>query len=458
MSRSDAGAALLIALVMFVAYNTNGREVATYDSQPTKLAARELLLRGSLSVGHVVGRTPALIERSGFQMALDGRYRSAYSPVPAIAAAGIVWPLWKTGVIDLQAPLAPALISALSSSLLVALAVALSYLTARRYVGVRRAVLLSAAFGLGTGLWSTASQTLWQHETSIFGLALSVWALTGLARARGISPAGGIPERTLVGLSLAVGVGLGLAAGSRLQLAPVVTVIVAATVACGGWRAAFIAGAGVTLLLVPVLNVNVRWFGSVLGAAPMLEALHDTIHATSGSFGVRSDGFLGLLISPSRGLLIFSPIVAIAALGLPRMLELGWRSPVLWCVAAAFAQFLLYGSYSVWWGGHTYGPRYMLDVLPLLVPLAAAGAARVNGRTSIAFASALLAWSIAVSALGAFGYPHERWNVEPTDVDRNHARLWDWSDPQIARVWKAGASPQNFRLFTRDAFRAPEDR
>lgn len=458
MNRSDAGTAFLVALVMFVAYNSNGREVATYDSQPTKLAARELLLRGSLSVGHVVGRTPALIERSGFRMALDGRYRSAYSPVPAIAAASIAWPLWKTGVIELQAPLAPALISALSSSLLVALAVALSFLTARHYVSGRRAVLLSAALGLGTGFWSTASQTLWQHETSIFGLALAVWALTSLVRTRGNSAPGAIPERTLVALSLALGVGLGLAVGSRLQLAPIVGVMMAATLACVGWRAAFIAGAGVTLLLVPVLNVNLRWFGSVLGAAPMLEALHETIHATSGSFRVRSDGFLGLLISPSRGLLIYSPVVAMAALGLPRMIERGWRSPVLWCVAAAFAQFLLYGSYSVWWGGHTYGPRYMLDVLPLLVPLAAAGVAHVNGRASIAAAATLLAWSIAVAALGAFGYPHERWNTEPADVDRSHARLWDWTDPQIARVWKAGASPQNFRLFTRDAFRAPEDR
>ena len=72
-------------------YNANGREIGSYDSQPTKYAARELLLRGTLSLNHVVGRTPQLAERPAFVTAENGRYRSAYSPVPAIAAAVIVW-------------------------------------------------------------------------------------------------------------------------------------------------------------------------------------------------------------------------------------------------------------------------------------------------------------------------------------------------------------------------------
>ena len=59
----------------------------------------------------------------------------------------------------------------------------------------------------------------------------------------------------------------------------------------------------------------------------------------------------------------------------------------------------------------------------------------------------LLAWSIAVSAAGAFVFPNERWNQHPADVDRHHRRLWDWSDLQIARAWRSAPSPQNFSLF-----------
>ena len=120
-----------------------------------------------------------------------------------------------------------------------------------------------------------------------------------------------------------------------------------------------------------------------------------------------------------------------------------------WCAAATAAQFLLYGSYSVWWGGHTYGPRYLLDVLPILVPLAAAALSRIPMRpAAIVAGTAALAWSIALAATGAFFYPHERWNSEPVDVDRDHARLWEWSDPQFVLCWHMGLSPQNFQLFT----------
>ena len=118
-------------------------------------------------------------------------------------------------------------------------------------------------------------------------------------------------------------------------------------------------------------------------------------------------------------------------------------------MAAAALQFLLYGSYSVWWGGHTFGPRYMLDVLPLLVPAGIAGVGWLRTPPRRALAGLALAWSIAVSATGAFVYPHERWNTTPADVDRFHERLWDWSDPQIVRCLKAGPSPQNFNLVRR---------
>ncbi len=113
----------------------------------------------------------------------------------------------------------------------------------------------------------------------------------------------------------------------------------------------------------------------------------------------------------------------------------------------------VYASYVVWWGGHTYGPRYLLDLLPLLVPLAAHGASRLQGRIAAGLVGAAIAWSVAVAALGAFCYPNGQWNVDPLDVDRAHQRLWDWSDNEIARCWEAGPSPQNFSLFERAAFR-----
>jgi hypothetical protein len=439
--RRDIRTAVAIGIAMLVLYNANGREIGSYDSQPTKYAARELLLRGTLSLNHVVGRTPQLTERSAFVLARDGRYRSAYSPVPAVVAATIMWPLWKARLFDVNAPLAASFIASTASSLLVAAAVALVFLTARRVTSRGRAAFVAVAGGAGTGLWSTASQTLWQHETAIFGLMLAVFALT--------SP--DLRTRQAV----VIGIGLGLAAASRMQLGAAVVVLIAATTWIAGWRYGIAAAAVTAAIVMPVLITNLRWFGSFLGAAPMLEALHESVHGTTESFKLQSEGFAGLLISPSRGLLIFSPVVAFVAAGVRIPGREGWRSAATWCLAAAAVQFVVYGSYTVWWGGHTFGPRYMLDVVPMLVPAAAVAAATVRRPATITLAALALAWSVGIAALGAFTYPNDGWNSNPQDIDRDHARLWAWSDNQIVRAWHAGMSPQNFSLFTRDAIRVP---
>ena len=448
----DLRVALGLGVAMFALYNANGREIGTYDTQPTKFAARELLLRGTLSLNHVVGTFPQLLDRPGFRVARDGRYRSAYSPVPAVAAAVVMWPMWTTGIVDVRAPLAPNLMSAVSGSFFVAAAVALAFLLARLELSRRRAVAVALAFGAGTGLWSTASQTVWQHEIAIFGLTLAVLC-AGLVDRR--LSLGEQPTGRVALLGVLAGLGLGIAGGSRLQLIAALGVLLAGAFVRGGWRLGMPVGLGSAAILVPVCIANIRWFGDPLGAAPMLEDLHEAVHATTGTFSLSAGGFTGLLFSPNRGLLVFSPIVAVAALGLKALLRVRLQSPLVICTIAAWAQFTLYASYVVWWGGHTYGPRYMLDVLPLLLPLAIAGAAAVRGRVLSTIAAAAFVWSVAVAAIGAFNHPEGRWNNDPYDVDRYHDRLWEWEDLQIVRAWHAGPSPQNFALFSRAAFRVP---
>ena len=438
----DGLSAAVIFVALLLVYNANGREIGSFDSQPTKFAARELLARGTLSLNAVVEATPEYANRWGFILAPDGTYRSVYSPVPAMLAAGLTWPFRRAGLIDTGAPLAPALMAKATASILVAAAVALGFLTARQSLSRRQAGLVAMGLGLGTGLWSTASQTLWQTETAVFGLALAV-----VAFARGAPISGG--GATLIGL------GLGLMGAARPQLAPVALILL-----CGSWvlaprRNAVLATVIVVLFGSLLCVANLRWFGHPLGAQPLLQSVNAKLHATSGSmFSLQFDGLAGLLISPSRGLFIFSPITLLAVAATVKAFAAGWRSPLRWCVIALAAQFALYGSYSVWWGGHTYGPRYLLDVLPLTVPLAAAALAQFHFSAMVRTAWFLaLAWSIAVSATGAFCYPHERWNIDPVDVDRQHYRLWAVSDSQIPRCWQRGLSPQNFRLFNRAAIR-----
>ena len=428
-----------IALGTFLALNANGREIPSYDSQPARLLAREIVLRHTLTLDEPIRRQPLLAGRQAFGRDVDGHWRSRVSVIAALPAAALAWVLAGTGLVDLEAPLAPSLVAKLTASMLVSLAAVCAWIAACRWTSRERAALIALGFALGTGLWPTAGQTLWQHATAIAALMGAVALLAqsapcGLAR------------------GAAVGALVGVAIGARLPVAPLgLAVLCAAGIALGPRRAWVLIAAIPPIALAAGLEA--RWFGVLYGGATALEQLHGKIHGVDGSFGARPwEGLAGLLVSPSRGLLIYSPVTLVAIAGVASAWRAGVRDVRFWSGVGAAMQLAAYSTYSVWWGGHTYGPRYALDLLPALVPLAASGIEWVLDRPVWRWlAAAALAWSLAVSATGAFCHPSGRWNNHPGDIDTHHRRLWQWRDPQILRCWQAGLSPQNFALFSREA-------
>ncbi|MEI6667711.1 MAG: hypothetical protein WCP29_06110 [Acidobacteriota bacterium] len=439
--RATIAHAVALFAVVFAIYNANGREIGSWDSQPAKYAAIELARFRTMTLDRVLMMTPALKGRHGFTIDQQGHVRSAY-PFPSILLAGaMAVTLHSTGLVDLEAPPAANLVAKLTASLLTALAVAMAFVVARRRVSPMPAALVAIGLGLGTNLWAVASQTLWQTETVVVALAAAVVCLA-------------VPTAELTTTRLWMGsMALGLAGAARPQVAPVIAVLSLSIAVRRGRLGDVVANLPAIAISVAAIALNLYWYGDPLGAAPRLELLH-AVHGVSGSFGNPLDGAAGLLISPSRGLLVFSPIVLVALAGIGLLMREGLKADLAWWAGAAAAQFALYAFYSVWWGGHTYGPRYCLDILPLLVPLAAAGmpwVLAVAWRRRVA--AVALAWSIVVAGTGAFVFPYDQWNNTPAGVDLNHERLWDWRDPQVVRCWRVGLSPSNFKLFGEHAFR-----
>lgn len=432
--------AALVAFATFVVFNANGREIGTYDSQSTKFLAIELAKRHTLALGHVVGRTPALGDRPAFVRDLRGNYRSAYPLPSALIAGATAWVLSTARIIDFEAPLSASLVAKLTASWLTALAVAFAFIAAASRTTPLRAAVVALGFGMGTNLWATVSQTLWQQETALCALMAAIVLLA--------------PDKATVGRCLTVGAMLGIVGWARPQLAPTVMAFALSMVARWGWRTA-VGWMPILAAAALAVSINLMWFGHPLGAVPALEALHPAVHGVAGSVETRPWlSALGLLFSPSRGLLVFSPIVALALTGLGTARREGRHSALVWCLIAAGTQFAFYAMYKVWWGGHTFGPRYMLDILPALVPLTAAGMRVIAARSWLRLAAiACLAWSVAVAGMGAFVYPADEWNSGPVDVDRHHDRLWDWRDSQLVRCVGAPWSPQNFAFGSPDAFR-----
>ena len=442
--RSDVrGKAIGLFLLLFLVYNANGREMGTGDSQPLKFTAREIAVRGTMTLDRVVAERPGLGERTAFQRDRAGHFRSAYPIVPAVIAAIPATVLHLTTLVDMDAPLASNLIAKLTASALTAWAVALIFVALTRLVSIIPATFAAVALGLGTNYWVIASQTLWRHETVAFGTALALWAW--------LRDASAIDRRHLwIG-----GVGLALAAAARPQVLVLVAIMLVWVGARAGITRTLVPTAVVAGLLAVVAALNIVWFGGPLGALPALEAVHPVVHGVPGPISREPwIGAAGLLVSPSRGLLVFSPVlmIAIGAAGAwPFARAAGLTLLALACVL----QFAAYAAYAVWWGGYTYGPRYLVDLLAPLAPFLALGADRLLRHTvSGAVAIALGMTSIGIAGAGAFVHPNEQWNTRPASVDLNHERLWDWRDSQIERVIDSGLSPQNFNLFSRLAVRS----
>lgn len=415
-------------------YNANGREIGGSDSQPTKLAARALALRGNLRLDDDIAKVPLLGERASFARDLRGRYRSAYSPVGSLFGGVTAMVLRALGV-DLNAPRGPNLIAVITASSLTAAAVCLVFLTLVRFASLGASIAVAIGLGLGTNFWALHSQTLAQHDVVAFGLALTLYNWT--------RPVADVTTRR----AWAGAIGLGLAITARTQIAPLIGILGLGFLLRMGWRRAAGPLTLAVVMLAVLLAAQWRWFGHPLGALPILEGLHPEVHGVSDSLNRQPwIGAAGLLISPSRGLLIFSPIVLIALLGIKPALRSLRELGVGWGLLASLVLYLGYSLYSVWWGGHSYGPRYLLDFIVLLTPPAAVAIDQyIRTRWARAVCVLALAWSMVAAGTGAFFA--DNWNTFPDEIDRNHGRLWDWRDPQIVRAWKTGPSPQNFNLF-----------
>ena len=80
-------------------------------------------------------------------------------------------------------------------------------------------------------------------------------------------------------------------------------------------------------------------------------------------------GIRGLLFSPGRSLFIYAPLAAIGVLAFPAFARRDRSTAVLFA-SVSVSLLVLYGSLRYWDGLRSYGPRYLVPLLPILsVPL-----------------------------------------------------------------------------------------
>ncbi|QSQ13086.1 hypothetical protein [Myxococcus landrumensis] len=280
----------------------------------------------------------------------------------------------------------------------------------------QRALLLATLFVFCTPLLSTASRALWQHGPSLLCLTFVLLCLVRARETPGVAGWAGLP------LALAY-----VMRPTNSISVLLVTLYVVWTYPRQAWR--FFAGA--LVVAVPWMTVNFVHYGSVL--APYYEPQRLELVASR-----VAEALAGNLVSPARGLLVFTPVLLLGVWGL----VMEWRARtfsrlhVLLLVAVAL-HWVTISTFPHWWAGHSYGPRFFTDMVPYLVFFLVPVVRELNwrgpeARRGLTATFAVLAVvSLGIHIHGASSRAVYKWNSFPLDVDAHPERLWDWKDAQF---------------------------
>ncbi|HVA48691.1 MAG TPA: hypothetical protein VNH11_20165 [Pirellulales bacterium] len=442
-------AALLLVVVpsvLFLLLRDHG--VQSGDSRPVVMATASLVRTGNTELSEFV---PVYVKHHLFTSSDAPPYfflacrRGIYSHYPSgmvVFALPVVAAANVCGA-DLDDPTVHERLEKLTASCVSATCLGLFFLIALCITAPRPSYAATLPLAIGSVMYSTVGQALWQHGGVIFWLELLL-----LVEFRSFAAP---TAKTIVVQAVCCGMMLACRLSAGLIVA-----------SFGIWlfirsprRAALLAGLSFIAVL-PWAALNHWIYGSPLG--PMAVQARGTFWSVS-----NVGAWAGILFSPTHGLLVYQPwiwLVPLAAacrvglaslrapahrwrrrirwagarklasstLRLPyeaRGLPVGWR----WWAASVIALHLaLVSSWHCWWGGWCWGSRLAAEIVPLaallsLGPLTALWNDR-RGRQLVvatALASALL-------HVPSVYLQQQRWY---SDADGGHERaaLWCWSSP-----------------------------
>lgn len=312
----------------------------------------------------------------------DGHYYSDRPPGTALLAV----PFYLAGKASGASGTRLEAIVALLPAALGALAVGLLFAAGRRLgLGRTAAALAALALALCTP-HRTYSSSLWSHAPSAFFDVLAIWLALRVADEGSLD--GARARRLLLLLGIACGYGVvvdysAAVSGAVICLAAVAPALKRGPSLLQRTRALWPLAAGLVAGVLPGLIYSAVAFGSPLATPYRYHVGWEVTHQLSTMYGGPFlDGFTGLLFRPEAGLLLYSPVLALAF----------WAAPSTWgrigarracaILLPALAMLLLTSKHATWHGGAAHDARYLMVVMPLFcLPLGVFYAdARRDGR------------------------------------------------------------------------------
>jgi hypothetical protein len=459
----------LIVLWLFAlsVYLANGRRILTaYDATPNSLIVLNFLEHHTLHLDRFLNAEAYRGFNYFFVKAPNNHGSSLYPIGPAIVSAPIYVLFYLYLKIVYWGNLIPLgdlafeptryLLEKIAAAILTATSVVIFFQVARSRFNARIALIVTFIFAFATSTWTVSSQGLWQHGP----MNLVIISITfAFLQAQRCSTA-----KSKAAWLMMAGLGCGLLPGIR----PTSLLFVGVAML---WSGCYFRGKTVFLILGAILAAlpaalwNWYYFNdAIMGGYKTLQYIYD--------LNIFPQALAALVISPSRGILIYTPVVLFAFAGCwsllsnpklsnPKLSNLK-RQPIdLWILGLFIAGFGMIANYActkTWYAGSVYGPRFLTDVMPATALMMAywlqsfAGQApgkmvwwRRSWRSAAIGITFILSAALSTSvqfigaAVGYDGYGH--WHDTPIPIEngvpvlhqRAAKRFWDWDDLQIMR-------------------------
>lgn len=306
------------------------------------------------------------------------------------------------------------------ASFIVAICACLCFLIARRFIGVKHSLILTFVFAFCTSLWSVAGRALWMHGPLMLCLLVAIYFLT----AANIN----VKRIIILGVTLAF------------------TFIIRPTglIFFGGVLLYFLLTNKrfAIIYLLSGLTVFGFFFAlnySIYGTlfSPYYQYYQNIISESGHPNFLQA--LAGNIISPGKGLLIFSPIFIFSAIGIYIKIKTKEFSKLDFCLILIFAAYYIAICFvTKWWDGWSYGPRYISDAIPILIYFIIPYFQHLNlfrSKKILEYTFALLLLiSCYIHTRGALdGKLWIEWNGKPQNIDEHPERAWDWTDPPFLR-------------------------
>jgi hypothetical protein len=441
LGRRELRASLLIGLCCLLVYNANGRGISAGDTYPARYLPFAIWRYHTVLLDPVATITAQGRGDTAFWMvsAPGGHTLSLYPVVLPVLVAPLYLPaagyLHLRGWTDWRLDHVARVMEKLSASLLAALSAALLYLLLRRRTAPPVALLLTLAYAFGTTTWVISSQALWQHGMAQLLVIGALLLLTGPCT---------VPR------ALAAGLLVGLIAANRPPDAILAAVLGAYGLFWAGRRRAAWLALAAALPAGLVLLYNLGVAHNLAGGYGLVGKAGYFRHPLLAGVG-------GLLLSPTRGLLVFSPFLLFLVLAwrhLPR--DRGERALTLAMSAGVVLQLVVYAK-GDWRGGISWGPRYMTDLLPMLLWMLVPVVAALRGFGRACFLLAVGA-AVVIEAIGAF------WYTGATDLaifavaggPRQMRAAWAWRNAPFVASLRQGLAPAELTIEPRGSLDAIE--